>query len=149
MHTCFQMYNKMPSKLSPEFITFRAGSDFAAASSAAFYILRPETAESLFILHELTHEPIYREWGWQIFQAIEQRCKTAAGYGSYPDVRDARTRTPDDRMESFFLAETLKYLYLLQAPDHGIDLSKVVFNTEAHPLTILGPTGNHISSKLS
>ena len=79
----------------------------------------------------------YREWGWEIFQAIETRCKTRWGYGSAPDVR--QTRQPDDRMESFFLAETIKYLYLLQAPDHGIDLEQYVFNTEAHPLKVLGP----------
>ena len=35
---------------------------------------------------------------------------------------------------SFFLAETLKYLYMLQSPDHKISLTKYVFNTEAHPL---------------
>lgn len=35
---------------------------------------------------------------------------------------------------SFFLAETLKYLYLLQSPDHPISLERYVFNTEAHPL---------------
>ena len=39
-------------------------------------------------------------------------------------------------MESFFLAETLKYLYLLQDPTHPIDLRKYVFNTEAHPMRI-------------
>ena len=43
-------------------------------------------------------------------------------------------------MESFFLGETLKYLYLLFAdPDkHEIDLTKWIFNTEAHPLPIRG-----------
>ena len=40
-------------------------------------------------------------------------------------------------MESFFLAETLKYLYLLFADDQTIlPLDKWVFNTEAHPLPI-------------
>ncbi len=39
-------------------------------------------------------------------------------------------------MERFFFAETLKYLYLLFAPDKTIDLSKIVFNTEAHPFAI-------------
>lgn len=37
---------------------------------------------------------------------------------------------------SFFLAETLKYLYLLQDPDHPISLQKYVFNTEAHPTRV-------------
>ena len=38
-----------------------------------------------------------------------------------------------DDMESFFFAETLKYLYLIGKPD-AIDLKTVVLNTEAHPL---------------
>lgn len=112
-------------------------SDLVAAARAPFYILRPEAAESLFILHQLTGNPIYREWGWSMFQAIERGCRTAFGYGAHPDVRDPG-RTPDDRMESFFLAETLKYLYLLQSPDHEISLAKYTFNTEAHPLSIFG-----------
>jgi ER degradation enhancer, mannosidase alpha-like 2 len=37
-------------------------------------------------------------------------------------------------MHSFFLAETLKYLYLMFSPDETLDLRQVVFNTEAHPL---------------
>ena len=39
-------------------------------------------------------------------------------------------------MESFFLGETLKYLYLLFADRHEVDLDKWVFNTEGHPLPI-------------
>jgi len=35
-------------------------------------MLSPETAESLFVLHQVTGNPIYREWGWQIYQAIEK-----------------------------------------------------------------------------
>jgi len=39
-------------------------------------------------------------------------------------------------MQSFYLAETLKYLYLLFSPDDLLDLSQVVLNTEAHPLPV-------------
>jgi mannosyl-oligosaccharide alpha-1,2-mannosidase len=46
----------------------------------------------------------------------------------------------DDRMESFFLAETMKYLFLVQDPDNEMDLTKVVFNTEAHPLRVFDDT---------
>jgi hypothetical protein len=79
---------------------------------------------------------VYREWGWKIFQAIETHCKLPYGYGSYPDVTVVG-KMPQNKQESFFLAETLKYLYLLQSPDHGISLQKYVLNTEAHPLTII------------
>jgi mannosidase alpha-like ER degradation enhancer 2 len=37
-------------------------------------------------------------------------------------------------MESFFLAETLKYAYLLFAPRETLPFEEVVFNTEAHPI---------------
>ena len=43
---------------------------------------------------------------------------------------------PKDMMESFFLGETLKYLYLLFADEHEFNLNQWVFNTEAHPLPI-------------
>jgi mannosidase alpha-like ER degradation enhancer 2 len=58
-------------------------------------------------------------------------CKTDAGYASLSNVE---TKTKKDIMESYFLAETLKYLYLLFAPRETLDLDKVVFNTEAHPI---------------
>ena len=145
-HTCVQMYLRQPTKLAPEFVTFRRGADMVVAPSAPFYILRPETAESLFVLHEVTKNPVYRDWGWEIFSAIEARCRTAHGYGSVPDVR--KVTKPDDRMESFFLAETLKYLYLLQDPNHAVDLETAVFNTEAHPLRNIGP-GKYTSSRLT
>ena len=97
------------------------------------YILRPEVIESFFVLNQLTGDPIYREWGWEIFQAIEHFCKTDIAYGGIENVD--RFDRPMDKMESFFLAETLKYSYLLQDPDTEIDiLNKHVFNTEAHPM---------------
>jgi len=37
-------------------------------------------------------------------------------------------------MESFFFAETLKYLYLLFAPPSALNFDSIIFNTEAHPM---------------
>ena len=139
MHTCYQMYHRQPTGISPEYVDFRAGSDIVVGSSAPFYILRPETAESLFVLTQLTKDPIYRTWAWEIFSSIEKHCRTDAGYGALRDVTRTNSGV-DDRMESFFLAETLKYLYLAQDPEASLehaDLTRVVFNTEAHPLKIL------------
>lgn len=150
MYTCYQMYKRQPTGLAPEFVVFHKnqgeGKDMTPAPTAFFNILRPETSESLFVLHYITKNPRYREWGWEIFQAFDKYCRTPYGFGSWPDVRNT-DRHPDDRMESFFLAETLKYLYLLQDPDDTIPLEKYVFNTEAHPLSVLetendGPTPN-------
>lgn len=47
------------------------------------------------------------------------------------------TGVKDNMMQSFFLAETLKYLYLLFSPPSLIPLDEWVFNTEAHPLKIV------------
>ena len=135
-YTCYQMYARMPTGISPEYIQFHDGEDFDIGRGAPHYLLRPETVESFFVLYHLTGDPIYREWGWEVFQAIERYCKTVAGYGQLENVR--KTDWPaKDSMESFFLAETLKYLYLLFDPDTPIDLlHKHVFNTEAHPMRI-------------
>jgi Glycosyl hydrolase family 47 len=97
-YTCYQMYERQATGISPEFVEFPGGADLVAAGRAPFYILRPEAAESLFIMHQLTGHPIYREWGWKMFQAIDRYCKVEYGYGAHPDVRDT-SRTPDDRME--------------------------------------------------
>ena len=48
-------------------------------------------------------------------------------------LKSVVTKEKGDLMPSYFLAETLKYLYLLFA-EEPVDLDKVVFNTEAHPL---------------
>ena len=105
------------------------------SSGAPFYILRPEAVEAFYYLSKLTGDPIYREWGWEVFQSIQKYCKANHGYASLHNVDNINSQ--DDRMESFFMAETLKYLYLLFDPDSEIDiLNKHVFNTEAHPLQI-------------
>jgi mannosyl-oligosaccharide alpha-1,2-mannosidase len=62
----------------------------------------------------------YQEWGWEVFQSIEKYCKTKYGYGSLKNVE--QPDSVEDRMESFFLAETMKYLYLLFDPDSEIDI---------------------------
>ena len=135
-YTCYQMYARTEVGISSEYVEFVGGDDFKVPSRAPHYLLRPEAVESFFILHQVTGDPIYREWGWEVFQSIERYCRTKFGYGHLRDVRRP-SAGPDDQMESFFLAETLKYLYLLFDPDSEVDvLSKHVFNTEAHPTRI-------------
>lgn len=94
--------------------------------------------ESLFILYRLTRNKTYQEWGWKIFQAFEKYTRVqSGGYSSIADVRSPEDPQYKDKMESFFLGETLKYLYLLFEEDFSvISLDEFVFNTEAHPLPI-------------
>ena len=95
------------------------------------YPLRPENIESCFYLYRKTHDQQYLLMGQHMIKDILTKCKTEAGYA---EMKNVITLEKSDAMESFFLAETLKYAYLLFAPEKTLDLSKVVFNTEAHPL---------------
>ncbi|KAI8614585.1 glycoside hydrolase [Chytriomyces sp. MP71] len=130
--TCWTMYNSTATGLSPESVD---GETLTVRGSA--YKLRPEVVESLFYMWRFTHDPVYRERGWSIAQAIETHCRVEGGYRGLKDVRQVES-PPWDRQESFFIAETLKYLYLLFADDDVIPLEKYVFNTEAHPLSVRG-----------
>ncbi len=98
---------------------------------AGAYALRPEIIESAYYLHYFTSDPRYLEMGRTFFDSLVKYCRTDVAYAA---LRDVRTKKQSDDMESFFLAETLKYLYLLYAPADTVDLSHQVFNTEAHPL---------------
>ncbi|GLB41878.1 putative glycosyl hydrolase 47 family protein [Lyophyllum shimeji] len=97
------------------------------------YLLRPETIESFYVLWRTTGDEKWRERGWSIFEAIEKLARTKYGYANINNV-DGVPVTLTDEMPSYFLAETLKYLYLLFTDDDIIPLNDWVFNTEAHPL---------------
>ena len=97
----------------------------------ASYALRPEIVESAYYLWSKTHDPQYRQMGLDYLDAIERYCRWETGYTA---LKSVLTRERKDEMDSFFLAETLKYLYLLYAPPDALDLTTVVFTTEAHPI---------------
>ncbi|KAI9299139.1 seven-hairpin glycosidase [Neoconidiobolus thromboides FSU 785] len=100
------------------------------------YRLRPEFIESLYYAYYFTRNPIFQQWAWEVFENIEQHCKVEFGYSELNNVFNLKfnNRTKfNDRMESFFLAETLKYFYLIFNIDL-INLNEYVFTTEAHPL---------------
>jgi mannosidase alpha-like ER degradation enhancer 2 len=97
----------------------------------AGYQLRPEIIESAYYLHTFTKDPRYLIMGRTILDDLVARCRTGAGYTILETVVSGKQ---GDKMPSYFLAETLKYLYLLFAPPEVLDLRAVVFNTEAHPL---------------
>ncbi|CAN1139589.1 Mannosyl-oligosaccharide 1,2-alpha-mannosidase MNS1 [Linum perenne] len=130
--TCYNFYQSTPTKLAGENYFFQSGEDMSVGTS--WNILRPETVESLFYLWRLTGNKTYQEWGWNIFQAFEKNSRVEGGYVG---LKDVNTGIKDNMMQSFFLAETLKYLYLLFSPSSVISLDEWVFNTEAHPLRIV------------
>lgn len=137
--TCYQMYAQMETGLSPEITMFNTveGStkDLYVKDADRHNLLRPETVESLYYLYKITGNKKYQDYGWKIFLAFEKYTKIeTGGYTSIDNVRDPENTRPRDKMESFFLAETLKYLYLLfeDESNENIDLKKWVINTEAH-----------------
>jgi hypothetical protein len=94
------------------------------------YPLRPEIVESAYTLHRVTGDPLYLEMGRAFLEDLVRHCRTPDGYATLASVV---TKQKGDLMPSYFLAETLKYLYLLFSPE-ALDFDAVVFNTEAHPL---------------
>ncbi|XP_053663484.1 ER degradation-enhancing alpha-mannosidase-like protein 2 [Anopheles marshallii] len=139
----------------PEFYNIPTGE---AGANRENYPLRPELIESVMYLYRATNDPFLLEVGENILESIEHSAKTSCGYAT---IRNVLTHQQEDRMESFFLAETTKYLYLLFDPNNVLhndgsigNVVKVVkndddtiethecvlgagghiFNTEAHPI---------------
>ncbi|KAJ6508768.1 glycoside hydrolase [Mycena sanguinolenta] len=160
--TCMDTHNTATG-LAPEIVHFRIASDGMGHDSMfpddwyikgahvrpdelppydSRYMLRPETIESLFLAFRLTGNEKYRNWAWQIFQAIEQHCRVeSGGYATIINVDEVPSRK-EDKMETFMLSETLKYLYLIFADAAVLPLDKYVLNTEAHPLPIFDTPQN-------
>ncbi|RDW85195.1 alpha-1,2-mannosidase-5 [Coleophoma cylindrospora] len=98
----------------------------------ATYSLRPEAIESVFIMYRLTGDKLWQEKGWEMFQAVMKYTTTEIANAKLLNVMDPKSKTVDS-MESFWLAETLKYFYLLFSEPDLVSLDEFVLNTEAHP----------------
>uniref|UniRef100_A0A336LII2 alpha-1,2-Mannosidase n=1 Tax=Culicoides sonorensis TaxID=179676 RepID=A0A336LII2_CULSO len=141
-HSVWKQYGFLP-----EFYNIPNGE---AANGKESYPLRPEHIESAMILYRATGDPFLLEVGEDALRSFQYSAKTECGYATIKNVKDHRK---EDRMESFFLAETLKYLYLLFDPDNFlhndgregvviktpngecvIESGGYIFNTEAHPM---------------
>lgn len=146
METCYQMNRQMETGLSPEIVHFNlypqpGRRDVEVKPADRHNLLRPETVESLFYLYRVTGDRKYQDWGWEILQSFSRFTRVpSGGYSSINNVQDPQKPEPRDKMESFFLGETLKYLFLLFSDDPNLlSLDAYVFNTEAHPLPIWTP----------
>ncbi|XP_027859255.1 ER degradation-enhancing alpha-mannosidase-like protein 1 [Xiphophorus couchianus] len=105
------------------------------APDVLFYPLRPELVESTYLLYQATKNPFYLHVGMDILQSLEKNAKVRCGYATLHHVVD---KSKEDRMESFFLSETCKYLYLLFDEDNPLHKSdnKYIFTTEGHIVPI-------------
>ncbi|KAJ5195094.1 Mannosyl-oligosaccharide 1-2-alpha-mannosidase [Penicillium cinerascens] len=120
---------------------------------------RPETIESIFYMYRITGDEMYREWGWEMFKSFVQHTAVVEekqsnvspgnvgaisrikGFTSLDDALTVPAKKRDN-MESFWMAETLKYFYLLFSDRDFVSLEDHVFNTEAHPLPRFKPSGD-------
>ena len=122
--SCYTMWNLY--NIEPEEIDYRTMN-----VTAKEYVLRPEIIESAYYLYQYTGDVQYRKMTEKIYRDLIKYCRNSVGYAS---LKDVTTKEKSDGMESFFFAETMKYLYLVFAPAGTISLDSVVFNTEAHPI---------------
>lgn len=147
---CVWAYEHTPSGIMPEIFhvnpcTNTSSCTFSGSSSDTGYIrvddpsyqLRPEAIESVFIMYRLTGDRAWQETGWKMFKAIVKHTHTPLANAR---IKNVMQQKPDkeDSMESFWLAETLKYFYLLFSEPEVVSLDEWVLNTEAHPLRQAG-----------
>mmetsp|Transcript_29764 Transcript_29764/g.95727 ORF Transcript_29764/g.95727 Transcript_29764/m.95727 type:complete len:666 (+) Transcript_29764:196-2193(+) len=147
-NTCFRYYHDTPSGLSGEEGFFQPGQAADFTWRVKHNIQRPEAIESVFYFWRLTGDIKYRQQGWEMWQAFQTQKIPSGGYSGVRDVTNFKYPGPDasdediaragydDEQQTFWLAETLKYFYLLFAPVELIPLTDYVFNTEAHPVMI-------------
>lgn len=156
--TCWGMYKIMATGLAPEIVFFNLDDpphmesdgilssvditnssdkswikDYTPKPQDLHNLQRPETVESLFYMWRITEDEMYREWGWEMFQSFVEYATVPDGAG-FTSLSNANETPPGfrDNMESYWLAETLKYFYLLFSPVDLLPLDSIVFNTEAH-----------------
>ncbi|ROV96610.1 hypothetical protein VPNG_09014 [Cytospora leucostoma] len=156
---CRDTYNQTVTKIGPE--TFRwlgensPANATAPAGDEAFYeragfwigsapyILRPEVIESYYYAYRATGDPIYQEWAWEAYLAINETTRVGSGYSSINNVNEEGGGGFQNFQESFWFAEVLKYSYLIHSEDAPFQVkadhtNEYVFNTEAHPVRIPG-----------
>ena len=91
------------------------------------YLLRPEAIESIFILYRITGEKYLLDAAWRMFNSIIAATWTKHAYAAVADVTvDPAKVEHQDIMESFWLAETLKYFYLIFSEDDLVSLDEFV-----------------------
>jgi mannosidase alpha-like ER degradation enhancer 2 len=122
--SCYKMWNL--NGIEPEELDYST-----MKLTAKGYYLRPEIIESDYYLYHYTGDQKYLKMGETFFHGIVKYCRADAGYAS---LKDVTTKEQGNAMESFFFAETMKYLYLIFAPQETLPFEKFIFTTEAHPI---------------
>lgn len=145
---CAWTYKNAPNGIMPEVFSMPACANFSTCEftkqlelspfseiNDKRYVLRPEAIESIFYMYRTTGDVKYQEIAWEMFKAIDTHTRTEFANAAISDVMKSPVEKYDN-MESFWLAETLKYFYLIFSHPEHISLDDFVFNTEAHPFRI-------------
>lgn len=122
--SAFAMWNH--HGIEPEVFDYRTNS-----VKSPGYPLRPEIVESTYYLYHYTKDAKYLRMGEQLWRDFVKHCRSEEGYAA---LKSVVTKEKSDSMQSFLLAETFKYFYLLFSPPNTLDFKQVIFNTEAHPI---------------
>jgi hypothetical protein len=93
------------------------------------YDLNPEIIESAFYLYQITGKEKYREMALKFYKNILRNCKTEVAFTAIENVETMEKR---DYMATYFIAETLKYFYLIFQDNPVVNIDDYVFSTEAH-----------------
>ncbi|CAK7226718.1 hypothetical protein SCUCBS95973_006293 [Sporothrix curviconia] len=124
--------------------------DRTVEGGLGWWPLRPEFIESVYHIYRATKDPWYLYVGEMVQRDIARRCWTPCGWAGLQNVVSGEM---SDRMESFFLGETAKYMYLLYDDGHPLNSldAAYVFTTEGHPLVIpkrnKAPEGKAVNKK--
>lgn len=86
---------------------------------------RPEAIESVFIMYRITGDKELQDAAWRMFQSIQKMTRTEYAHAAIEDVRNPKSEQLD-YMESFWLAETLKYFYLIFSDPDLVSLDDYV-----------------------
>lgn len=164
LEACRHTYDSTPSKIGPEAWSWipKYGYDYPIYSpktsrekgewrmsgfwsTDARYRGRSEYVESLFYAHRITGEARFREWAWDAFQAMDKHCKAPYGYAQLADVYKVEPGQWSgegkgrwiDMQESYWAAETLKYMWLTFSDANVASLDRWVFSTGGHPFRMI------------
>eukprot|EP00615_Pteridomonas_danica_P011828 CAMPEP_0114333130 /NCGR_PEP_ID=MMETSP0101-20121206/3554_1 /TAXON_ID=38822 ORGANISM="Pteridomonas danica, Strain PT" /NCGR_SAMPLE_ID=MMETSP0101 /ASSEMBLY_ACC=CAM_ASM_000211 /LENGTH=1141 /DNA_ID=CAMNT_0001464055 /DNA_START=1072 /DNA_END=4497 /DNA_ORIENTATION=+ len=111
-------------------------------SGTNMYPLRPELIESIYLMHQATHDDSWLWAGQDMMTSLQKYTKTKCGYAT---IKNMATLELGEEMPSYYLAETLKYLYLLYDPNNFIHKKPYIFSTEAHPF--LSVSNGYLSTR--
>lgn len=152
--SCHETYISTATRIGPESFSWNTTSLPANQTefykhngfwiSKSQYILRPEVIESYYYAYQVTRDSKYQDWAWDAFMAINSTTRVGSGFSDISDVNAPDGGEKLNNQDSFLFAEVLKYSYLIQAADSPWDVNydgsnQYVFNTEAHPLKVVGP----------